>query len=121
MDVSPRKSEEGKWQSECDPVSSGQTVRPHQGRNPNLSGFWAAAPSEGSGRGEASGSLPEGPRKAPAGLPWTCHGHGAVGLESSESPGPFAPSDNDDTSPYTLRRLGGDGLCSQTPHVSGMR
>lgn len=117
MDVSPGKSEEGKSQSEYEPVSSGQTESARTRGRPRISGFWAAAPSEGSGRGEASGSLPEVPGR----LQRACHGHGAVGLESSESPGPFAPSDNDDTSPYTLRRLGGDGLCSQTPHVSGMR
>lgn len=106
--------------SECEPVSSGQAESARTRGRTRISGFCAAAPSEGSGRGEASGSLPEGPRKAPADLPRTCHGHGAVRLESSESPGPFAPSD-DDTSPYTLRRLGGDGLCSQTPHISGMK
>lgn len=55
--------------SECEPVSSGQAESARTRGSTRISGFWAAAPSEGSGRGEASGSLPEGPRKAPADLP----------------------------------------------------
>lgn len=70
MDVSPGKSEEGKSQNEYEPVSSGQTESARTRGRPRISGFWAAAPSEGSGRGEASGSLPEVPGR----LQRACHG-----------------------------------------------